>query len=155
MSAELLQLVAGRPELVLAAGTLVAVVAAVQWRKARQTEAELAFKAEMLERGVPVEEIARLLAPGPPSARGILEQFGALSGGAKAGLIIGVVLMANMVMCATIAVNEASRRPAIHAPVWVAPHPAGPAAASPAGAQQASPQPFEPIPPPSRVPEGS
>ncbi|HVK12873.1 MAG TPA: hypothetical protein VM597_29240, partial [Gemmataceae bacterium] len=57
----------------------------------------------LIERGLSVEDVERLTETGAWRPRSVLEQFAALSGGAKAGIIIGGVLVANMVMAATIA----------------------------------------------------
>lgn len=85
--------------LVVVLGALAA-VGIVQWRKARAAEQEFEFKKELLERGTPVEEIEKAAAakvPTGPARRGLLEQFGALSGGAKAGIIFAVFIAVSMV----------------------------------------------------------
>src|SRR5262249_26221566 len=96
MPSELLQALGEQAPLVIAGLAALFAVGVVQWRKFRETQAELAFKLEALERGLSVEQVERLVALRSPHRKSWLEQFAALSGGAKAGLIIGVVLIANM-----------------------------------------------------------
>jgi hypothetical protein len=78
--------------LILVAGFL-ASVGLVQWRKVRVAEREADLKQAMLDRGVPVEEIEKAVAAKPPARRGWIEQFGALPGGAKAGVLVGGVIV--------------------------------------------------------------
>lgn len=70
---------------------ILAAIGLVQWRKVRVAEAESELKQAMLEKGVPVEELNK--AAKINGRRGMVDQFGGLSGGAKAGIIIGSVLV--------------------------------------------------------------
>ncbi len=56
------------PIIMTLCGSLVAIVAiaASAWQKQRRYEAELAFKRDLLERGLPPAEIERLLGAGGP-----------------------------------------------------------------------------------------
>jgi hypothetical protein len=59
-----------------------------QWRKVRIAEQESELKRAMIERGTPITEVERAVAVRPPTRRGWIDQFGGLSGGAKAGIIV-------------------------------------------------------------------
>ena len=85
-------LTANGTALVLVLG-FVAVIGIVQWRKARAAEQEHEYKQALIEKGVPVADIEKAVAAKPPARRGLFEQFAALSGGAKAGLIVGFVVV--------------------------------------------------------------
>lgn len=65
----------------------------VQWRKVRVAEQEGELKRAMIEKGLPVGEIERAMTIKSPGRRGLMDQFGALSGGAKTGIIIGGVIV--------------------------------------------------------------
>ena len=85
--------------LILVVGVLAA-IGLVQWRKVRVAEQEHEYKRALLERGTPVEDIERAAGSRPvatPVRRGLLEQFGALSGGAKAGIIFAIVVVITMI----------------------------------------------------------
>lgn len=78
---------------VLVVGGLAA-LGLVQWRKIRVAEQELEYKQNLLEKGLvppPERPVAR------PVRRGLFEQFAALSGGAKAGVIFVVIVALSMV----------------------------------------------------------
>lgn len=86
-------------------GLLVATgVAVVQVAGLYRTRTDREYKLALLERGLSVADVERLTT-GAARRRTVFEQFAALSGGAKAGVIIGTVLVANMIMAATIALN--------------------------------------------------
>jgi len=72
---------------------LLAAVGLVQWRKIRLAEQEQEYKQTLLDKGVPPADIERTLAAKTPPRRGLLEQFGELSAGAKAGIIAGTVIV--------------------------------------------------------------
>jgi hypothetical protein len=105
MTAELSRLA---PEIVIVGLVCIAFVAAilaVQWGRVRRHEAELDFTRQLVEQGLPVDEIERLLAHRHPPTKGLLEQFNALGRGSKAGIIfvalVGVSLIGNAIqMCA-------------------------------------------------------
>jgi hypothetical protein len=78
--------------LVIVFGVLGA-VGLVQWRKVRVAEQEQEFKQALLDKGVPPADIEKAVAAKPRGRRGLLEQFAGLSGGAKAGIIIGGVII--------------------------------------------------------------
>jgi hypothetical protein len=87
MSDELTRLA---PEIVIAGiicGAVVAIVIGREWAKVRRNETELEFTRHLVDQGMSVEEIERLLAKRTPPPRGLLEQFGALSRGTKLGLV--------------------------------------------------------------------
>jgi hypothetical protein len=97
MTAELSRL---SPEIVIVALlclTLVAAVGVVQWTRVRRHEAELEFTRQLVEQGLPVGEIERLLAKQPPPAKGFIEQFNSLGRGTKAGLIFVAFMAVVMV----------------------------------------------------------
>jgi hypothetical protein len=71
---------------------LLAAVGLVQWRKVRLAEAEQDYKQTLLDKGVPPADVEKVMAA-KPRRRGLLEQFGELSGGAKTGVIIGGVIV--------------------------------------------------------------
>ncbi|MBV9122417.1 MAG: hypothetical protein JO112_03515, partial [Planctomycetes bacterium] len=98
MVTEIIQFLADHGTVVILGIIVLAVVGIVQWRKARAAELDAAFKAELLERGISLADMEKLLAARGPGPKSWLEQFGALSGGAKTGLIIGIILLANFVM---------------------------------------------------------
>jgi hypothetical protein len=76
---------------------LLAAVGLVQWRKVRLAEQEQEYKQTLLDKGVPPAEIERTLAAKPSGRRGLLEQFGALSGGGKAGVVIVLIVVISVV----------------------------------------------------------
>jgi hypothetical protein len=83
--------------LILVVGALIA-VGLVQWRKVRVGEQEHEYKKALLDKGTPPEEIERVAAKsGRPVRRGLLEQFGALSGGGKAGVVIALIVVISVV----------------------------------------------------------
>lgn len=101
MTAELSRLA---PEIVIVGFICIAVVAAivaVQWGKVRRQETELEFTQQLIEQGLSVEEIERILAQRNPPKKGWLEQFNTLGRGSKAGFIfvafIGVALVGNAI----------------------------------------------------------
>jgi hypothetical protein len=101
MTAELSRLA---PEIVVVGLVCLAFVAAigtVQWAKVRRQEAELEFTRQLVEQGMAVDEIERLLARRNPPAKGLLEQFNTLGRGSKAGIIfvafIAVSLIGNAI----------------------------------------------------------
>jgi hypothetical protein len=99
MSPELSAFVTANGTVLIVVLGALAAVGIVQWRKARTAEQEFEYKKALLDRGTPVEEIERATAakePGAPARRGLLEQFGALSGGTKAGIIFAVVVALSM-----------------------------------------------------------
>jgi hypothetical protein len=76
--------------LILVVGALV-VVGLVQWRKVRVAEHDYEFKKALLEKGTPVGDIEK--ASAAKARRGLIDQFAELSGGAKAGIIAGTVIV--------------------------------------------------------------
>ena len=74
------------------AGVLLALTV-VQLRKLAIAENERRFERDLIERGLPAAEIEVLLRRRWPQRQGLMEQFGNLSGGAKAGIIVGTVLV--------------------------------------------------------------
>jgi len=89
------------PEIVVAAivcAALVGLVLVVQWGRTRRHEDELDFTRRMVEQGLSVDEIERLLAKRTPPPRGLLEQFNSLSKGSKAGLIFIAFFVVVLVM---------------------------------------------------------
>ncbi len=77
------------PEIVIVGiicASLVAVVVAVQWSRVRRQECELDLTRHLIDRGLTLDEITRLLAEREPSPKGVLEQFGELSRGTRFGL---------------------------------------------------------------------
>lgn len=92
------------PEIVivgLACVTLVAVVGLIQWGRVRRSESELEFTRQMIESGLSVDEVERLLAKRSPPAPGFLERFNALGKGTKGGIIF-VAFMAVVMLGATV-----------------------------------------------------
>src|SRR5690348_10596770 len=90
---ELSRFLTAHGPLVLLAITILGAVAMVQWRKARAEELELALKQGLLEQGMPAVEIEKLLAARAPVRKGLVEQFGALPGGTRMGLLITIFLV--------------------------------------------------------------
>jgi|GEM_PF-5182345 len=78
--------------IVIVLGVLAA-IGLVQWRKVRVAEQEGELKRAMIEKGMPVGEIEKAVAVKPPGRRGLVDQFAALSGGAKTGIIVGGVIV--------------------------------------------------------------
>jgi hypothetical protein len=78
--------------IIIVAG-LLAAFGIVQWRKVRVAEEEAELKQTLLDKGVPVAEVERAVAAKAPTRRGWIEQFGTLSGGAKAGIIFGFLIV--------------------------------------------------------------
>lgn len=98
MSEELARLA---PEIVIVGTVCLAVVVVVvssHWSKVRKHEDELDLMRQLVERGVPLEEIKQLLAIRTPPTKGLLEQFGALGGGTKAGLIFLAFMFCGIIM---------------------------------------------------------
>ena len=96
MSAELSRLA---PEIVivgLVCLAFVIAVVAVQWAKVRRQEAELEFTKQLVEQGLSVDEIERLLAKRSPPPKGLIEQFNSLGRGTKAGLIFVAFMVVAM-----------------------------------------------------------
>jgi hypothetical protein len=77
--------------LVLVVGALAA-VGLVQWRKIRVAEHEYEYRKALLEKGAPASEIERGAAKSA-ARRGVVDQFAALSGATKAGIIVGSVFV--------------------------------------------------------------
>lgn len=102
--------------IVIAAVTVLLAFGFVQWRRARQAEEELSFKMELLERGLSVDEIERLLRARPLPNRTLLGQFAALSGWAKAGVILAVIVVTNMVFAGFVVFTESKNRPRYYPP---------------------------------------
>jgi hypothetical protein len=101
MTAELSRLA---PEIVIVGLICIAFVAAivaVQWGKVRRQETELDFTQQLIERGLSVDEIERILAQRNPPTKGWLEQFNTLGRGSKAGFIfvafIGVTFIGSAI----------------------------------------------------------
>jgi hypothetical protein len=93
MSPEFSEFISANGTAVVIVLGVLAAIGLVQWRKVRIEEAEQEYKQKLLDRGVPLAEVERTVeAKPPPTRRGLIEQFGALSGGAKTGIIIGVTL---------------------------------------------------------------
>ena len=108
MSAELVQFLSSHGTVLIITVALLLAVGIVQWRKARVAEMELTLKRDLLEQGMSIAEVETILRSGPPARKGLLEQFSALSGGAKTGLIVGfglVILVTVSVICGTIQSN--------------------------------------------------
>ncbi len=103
MTPELTDFVRTYPGPCLMGLVVVAIVGIVQAARTWRTRSEREYKLALLEHGLSVEEVERLTTGG--RRRALLEQFAALSGGAKAGVIIGGVLIANMGMAAAIAIT--------------------------------------------------
>jgi hypothetical protein len=85
------------PEILIVALVCVTVLLAVvtvQWGKVRRHENELEFTRHLVDQGLSVDEIDRLLARRTPPPKGWLEQFGTLGRGTKAGVIfLGFMLI--------------------------------------------------------------
>lgn len=101
MTAELSRLA---PEIVivgLICFAFVAAIFAVQWSRVRRQEDELEFTRQLVEQGLSVDEIERILAQRHPPTKGFIEQFNTLGRGSKAGFIfvafIGVALVGNAI----------------------------------------------------------
>jgi hypothetical protein len=103
MTPELTEFVRTYPGHCLMGLALVATVGIVQAARTWRTRTEREYKLTLIEYGLSVDDIERLTAGG--RRRTPFEQFAALSGGAKAGIVIGGVLIANMVMAAAIAIT--------------------------------------------------
>ncbi len=87
MSEELTRLA---PEIVIVGivcVSVVAIIVATQWAKVRRHEEELNFTRHLVDQGLSVDEIERLLANRTPPPKGLLEQFGSLGKGTKFGII--------------------------------------------------------------------
>lgn len=94
MSPELSAFVAANGTVIVLVAGVLAVVGLVQWRKVRTAEQEHEYRQSLLEKGLvppPERPVAR------PVRRGWFEQFAALSGGAKAGVIFVVIVALSMV----------------------------------------------------------
>ncbi len=76
---------------------VLAVVGFVQWRKVRVAEQEHEFKQALIDKGVPVADIEKAVASKAPARRGLMEQFGALSGGGKAGVVVVLVVVISVI----------------------------------------------------------
>lgn len=88
------EFVAANSSLCIVSVTILAAVGLTQWRRVRIVELELAAKREWIDQGVSADDIQVLLGSAATSRRGWIEQFGQLSGGAKAGVITAFVLVA-------------------------------------------------------------
>ena len=88
------EFVAANSSLCIVSVTLLAAVGLTQWRRVRIVELELAAKREWIDQGVSAADIQILLGNTSTSRRGWIDQFGQLSGGAKAGVITAFVLVA-------------------------------------------------------------
>ena len=98
MSEELSRLA---PEIVIVGIVCVAIVGIVvagQWAKVRRHETEVEFTRHLVDQGLSVDEIERLLAKRTAPSKGLLEQFGALSRGTKLGLIFLGFMLCGIVM---------------------------------------------------------
>jgi hypothetical protein len=102
MTPELTDFVRAYPAHCLMGLAFVATIGIVQAAQTWRTRSEREYKLALIEHGLSVDEVERLTAGG--RRRTPLEQFAALSGGAKAGIIIGAVLIANMMMAAAVAI---------------------------------------------------
>jgi len=60
-------------------------------------EAEHDYKRALLDKGVTPADIEKTLAAQPSARRGLLEQFGALSGGGKFGVVIVLIVVISVV----------------------------------------------------------
>ena len=97
MTAELARL---SPEIVVVGLVCLAVVlsvVAVQWARVRRHEAETEFTRHLVDQGLSVDEIERILARRPPPPKGLIEQFGALGRGTKAGLILVAIVAVGVI----------------------------------------------------------
>lgn len=92
MDTQILEFVSAHGTVVVIAVTLLAATGIVQWRKAHVAELDCDLKEGLLQQGLPVAEIVMLLQANAATRPGLLEQFGALSGGAKTGLVIATVM---------------------------------------------------------------
>ena len=86
--------IAANSSLCIVAATLLGLGGLSHWRRVRMLEMELAAKRDWLDQGLSPTEVQVLLAATSSARRGWLEQFGQLSGGAKAGVIIGLICIA-------------------------------------------------------------
>ncbi len=98
MHEDLVRFLTDHGTLLILAVTALAAVILVQWRKARAHELDLAFKQELLERGMTAADIEKLLTSQAPGRKGLIEQFGALSAGTRTGLIVGFVIVVTVVV---------------------------------------------------------
>jgi hypothetical protein len=108
--------------IVIVLGVLAA-IGLVQWRKVRIAEAEQEYKQALFDKGATPAEIERAAAArASASRRGLVEQFAALSGGAKAGIIAGGVIVSTVAfgcitgMIHTLAFVSHVREQQAHAP---------------------------------------
>ena len=97
MSPEFTAFLIANSTLLIIAVVVLAIFGVVQWRKVRLTEQEHEFKQALLDKGVPIADIEKVLATKSPPRRGLFEQFGALSGGAKAGIIFALIVAFSMI----------------------------------------------------------
>jgi hypothetical protein len=93
MNSEFSAFLGANATIIIIVAGLLAAFGLVQWRKIRIAEQESELKRVMLEKGVPVAEVEKSLATKTPSRRGLIDQFGSLSGGAKTGIIVGFVIV--------------------------------------------------------------
>ena len=116
-------LTANGTAVVLVVGALAA-IGLVQWRKIRIAEQELEYKQRLIEQGFPIPEVERTVSPRVPVRRGLIDQFGALSGGTKAGIIVGFVIVFTVgVSCIAGAIHGAAYWSSVrHAPVAQQPY---------------------------------
>jgi hypothetical protein len=138
MIPELIQFVHEYPDHALVGLMILVGLALGQMYRLSRLRADRDYKLALLDRGLSVEEVQRLTAGG--SRRWVLfDQFAALSGGAKAGLIILAVRIANMVLAATMAIGV-GHQPPMHVEYRTEVAPPRPAAAPvpmPAAADEA------------------
>ncbi len=100
MNPEVSAFLAANGTAVVLVGGALAAIGLVQWRKVRIAEQELEYKQRLIEQGFAVPEVERAVSSRVPVRRGLIDQFGALSGGTKAGIIIGfVIVMTVTVSC--------------------------------------------------------
>lgn len=93
MNPEVSEFISANSTAVVISLGLLAAVGLVQWRKVRLAEQEQDYKQSLLDKGVPPADVEKVLSAKAPKRRGLLEQFGGLSGGAKAGIIVGAVIV--------------------------------------------------------------
>jgi hypothetical protein len=89
MSPELSAFISANATLLILVVGAVAAIGLIQWRKVRIAEQDHELKRALLEKGTPVGDIER--ASAAKTRRGLVDQFAALSGAAKAGIIVGAV----------------------------------------------------------------
>jgi hypothetical protein len=99
MTPELVQFARDFPGQSFAVLTAFVSAAAASAIRLHRVRSDREYKLSLLELGLSVDDVERLT-----TGRPFLEQFGALSGGTKAGLIMGAVILGNMVMATFIAV---------------------------------------------------